>query len=145
MAETEPKTINESLLVLCYHRRRSSQMEAYMRTTYLVGVFVPKGHRDGEQVLFEHYIPVKVTVLQKEMLVSSPPDRSPFVAQAREVLRSVAPDLVDRYRKSHNFLIVDPNEKFGQGLRNFVKQLEQGEYISDIELDLTDTRVLSKQ
>ena len=114
-----------------------------METTYLLGVFLPKDIKDGDEVSFKHYIPVKITELQKAMLIASPEKRRLFAERASESLKDEDPELMGSYADSHNFVIIDPNERLGKELEPYIVALQKSEP-PDLVVDLSQEEILRR-
>lgn len=114
-----------------------------MNTTYLIGMFIPKGIKRGDRYNPEPKIPIRVTELQKQMLVDTPSKRRDFVDQALEGLRDIDPALVKEYEKGHDFNIVDPQTTLGKNLQPYILLLQQ-QPKQELEVDLTEVEVLKR-
>jgi len=112
-------------------------------TTYLIGLYVPKKCKEGQKISIDPFVSIKVTALQKEILVASPTRRYTFVEEVRRRLKEEYPEMVGHWAGTHNLNVLDPHKGAHQYFIGYIEQLQNGA-TSEVMLDLTDYEVSLK-
>ena len=116
-----------------------------MADIYMLATFLPQGIKTGDEFEFKYRIPLKITPLQKEMIVADFPGRQALIEEALKRLKALDPDLIDRHKEGYRFAVLKPEATPQyQGVEEYLNRVARGQ-LDVLQLDLTDFVVLKIQ
>ncbi len=111
--------------------------------TYLLAAFVDIGHKEGDMVTPRWTMPVKITVLQREIVKADQEKYQKLLQEALARLIERDRELVKWHREhACQFAVVDPYDDQVPEVVAHIERIARGE-LEILTLDLTDFKLVS--